>query len=269
VYLTLNTEISKLLPPEKRFDHIMQLRGEVFRELENRRTQRILLNAHPYFIKQHFGVGWKEIFKNLLQGRLPVISAKNEWQAIKLLEKLAIPTQEALGYGYRGINPATMQSFIITRELPKFITLEDLCKNWKQQAPTFCFKYNLIKKVAHIARTLHNNGINHRDFYICHFLLDLIEYEKVGAPENQSALKMYLIDLHRAQIRRRTPTRWIIKDLAGLYFSSKDIGLTQRDVLRFIKLYRKQSLREMLNKETTFWWKVKNRGDKLYRKHEH
>lgn len=263
MYLTLQTEISQLLPKEEQFQFLMELQGEVYRELDNRKTQRILLNDHPYFIKQHFGVGWKEIFKNIFQWRLPVVSAKNEWDAIKRLTELHIPTQQALGYGYRGINPATKRSFILTRELPKFITLEDLCKNWKIQPPSFSFKYNLIKQIAHIAYTLHINGINHRDFYICHFLLDLIEYEKTNT------LIIYLIDLHRAQIRRRTPMRWIIKDLAGLYFSSKDIGLTQRDLLRFIKLYCKQSLREVLNKETTFWWKVSSRGDKLYRKHQH
>lgn len=238
----------------------MQLRGEVYRELENRRTQRITLNNQHYFIKQHFGVGWKEIFKNLFQLRLPIISARNEWCAIKRLHELHIPTQDVVGYGYRGINPARRESFLITRELTNFITLEDLGKEWKKTPPSFKFKQQLIQEVARIAKTLHKNGINHRDFYICHFLLDLLEYSK-------HSIKLYLIDLHRAQIRHRTPARWVIKDLAGIYFSSKDIGLTQRDCLRFIKAYSEQPLRSVLNEATTFWWKVKNRGDKLYQDH--
>lgn len=236
------------------FDHIMALRGEVFRELENRRTQKITLGGKNYFIKQHFGIGWKEVFKNLFQLRLPVYSAKNEWKAIQKLDALHISTQKIMGYGSRGCNPAKIQSFLITEELPENSSLETLCAHWKTQPPTFTKKQNLITRVAHTARALHTHGINHRDFYLCHFLLS-----------KEDAL--YLIDLHRAQIRSCVPERWIIKDLAGLYFSSKDIGLTVRDLLRFIKEYRNKPLRELLNKESAFWQKVKQRGDKLYRQH--
>jgi len=242
------------------FDQVMALRGKVYRELENRRTQRIILGNNAYFIKQHFGVGWKEIVKNLLQLRLPVLSAKNEWQAIQKLKLLNIPTQTIVGYGCRGLNPASRQSFLITQELPKHISLEDFCVSWRSQPPSFRLKQRLIREVARIARLLHEHGVNHRDFYICHFLLDLNDY-------SHDNITIYLIDLHRAQLRQQTPARWIIKDLAGLYFSSKDIGLTRRDVLRFMKEYRNTSLSSILNKETYFWQKVKERGDQLYRKH--
>jgi hypothetical protein len=257
----IEPELKKAFPQsENLFEQMMQLHGDVYRDIENRRTQRINLTGNYYFIKQHRGVGWKEIFKNLLQLRLPVVSAKNEWLAIQKLHQLNIHTLDIMAYGCKGFNPAKKQSFLMTRELPTFITLEDLCKPWKSQRPAWGLKYRLIQTVAHIAKTLHTQGINHRDFYLCHFLLDLIEYPK--------SIKLYLIDLHRAQIRRKTPTRWIIKDLSGLYFSSKDIGLTKRDLLRFIKFYRDQSLRDILNKETLFWVKVKKRGDQLYQDHD-
>ena len=260
--INLDPDMETVFPDKnQRFNHIMQLRGTVYRELEGRRTQQVLLNNKSYFIKQHFGVGWKEIFKNLFQLRLPVISAKNEWQAIARLHELQIPTLEVVGYGMRGVNPAQRQSFLISRELPLFITLEDLGKKWQTDAPSFAFKLALIREVARIAKTIHSDGMNHRDFYLCHFLLDLIEYETDGC------VKLYLIDLHRAMMHKKTPQRWVIKDLAGLYFSSQDIGLTQRDWLRFIKLYRGQPLRDVINKETVFWQKVKTRGDKLYRSH--
>lgn len=254
----VDPKIKNLLPPQQdAFDHIMALRGETYRELENRRTQKILLGNKHYFLKQHFGVGWKEIFKNILQLRLPVISAKNEWLAITRLHTLGIPTLNVVGYGRRGWDPAHMQSFLMTEELPEHISLEDFCKNWKTNPPDFLFKQKLLNEVARIAKTIHQNGINHRDFYICHFLLT----------KPYSDGKLYLIDLHRAQIRRETPVRWIIKDLAGLYFSSKDIGLTTRDLLRFMKEYRNKSLRDLINMEPAFWQKVKQRGDKLYQQH--
>lgn len=259
--LYLDPEIQQALPRENCFDHIMALQGVTYRELENRRTQRIMLNGNAYFIKQHFGVGWKEIFKNILQGRLPVISAKNEWLAVQKLHTLGVPTLDIAGYGVRGRNPAKQQSFLLTRELSNFITLEDLCKKWRNEPPAAAFKFALIKAVAEIARILHTNGINHRDFYLCHFLMDLIEYNA------RDAIKLYLIDLHRAGLRQKTPLRWIIKDLAGLDFSSHDIGLTKRDQWRFMKWYRKASLREIIKQEPGFWEKVKARGDRLYQQH--
>lgn len=257
MYLTLNPALEQYFQDgQSLFDQIMSMRGKVYRELEGRRTQRIELNGRGYFLKQHFGVGWREIFKNLLQLRLPVLSAKNEWRALERLQQLNIATMQTVGFGCRGMNPAGLQSFLLTDELTEVISLEDLCKTWKGNPPAPKFKRALIKEVAQIARTMHNNGINHRDFYLCHFLW-----------ERNTTKKLYLIDLHRAQIRRDTPERWVIKDLAGLYFSSKDSGLTSRDLWRFISEYRRQPVRCSLIKERNFWQKVKQRGDKIYRQH--
>lgn len=260
--LTLDPELtSAFLSGKPLFQQLMALRGEVFRELENRRTQRVILNGKPYFLKQHYGVGFREIFKNLLQGRLPVISAKNEWLALKRLHELNISAPIIAGYGVEGLNPATRRSFLLTHELPAHISLEDFCKDWKKNPPSFQLKQQLIAGVARIARTLHEHGINHRDFYLCHFLLDLASLKSRKMP------MLSLIDLHRAGIRRKVPTRWIIKDLAGLYFSSKDAGLTQRDLLRFMQEYRNEPLALILNKEKNFWQRIKKRGDRLYQRH--
>lgn len=261
--IILSPEIKKYFATQPEcFDQIMRLRGKVYRELEGRRTQRVAIGHKKYFIKQHHGIGWKEIFKNLLQGRWPTLSAKQEWLAIQRLQQLGIAVPEIVGYGCRGMNPARRQSFLITKELPDNISLEDFCKSWQHTPPPAWLKYRLIKEVARIARILHTHGINHRDFYICHFLITGPELT-----QDEKNIKLYLIDLHRAQVRRQTPQRWLVKDLAGLFFSAKDIGLTDRDLLRFIKEYRNTSLRDSLKMESTFWIKVKNRGEKLYRKH--
>jgi heptose I phosphotransferase len=257
VQFTLNPQLKDFFPElTNRFGAIMRARGEIYRELEGRRTQRIELGGRGYFIKQHFGVGWREIFKNLLQWRLPVISAKNEWRAIRHCQRLGVPTLEIMGFGCRGVNPAQRQSFLLTSELTHVISLEDFCKDWRLTPPAAALKRSLINEVARSARLLHDSGANHRDFYLCHFLRD------ERAPHT-----LYLIDLHRAQIRSVTPRRWRVKDLAGLYFSSKDIGLTSRDLLRFIKDYRQAPLRTIFNRESHFWKRVKQRGDKLYRQH--
>lgn len=236
------------------FDQLMALQGECYRNLEGRKTMRITLGGKHYFIKQHRGVGYREIIKNLIQLRMPVISARSEWLAIRKLRSLGIAVPHVAGYGERGMNPASRESFILMEEIAPSQSLEELSAGWQTSPPEFATKLQLLKQAAHIASILHENGINHRDFYICHLLL------------GQSG-QLFLIDLHRAQIRKKVPGRWVIKDLAGLYFSSMEAGLTKKDIFRFMKHYRKKPLRDILRHENEFWMKVKNRGDDLYRDH--
>lgn len=243
------------------FEQYMQLAGDCFREQNGRRTQRVILDKKSYFIKQHFGVGWKEIFKNLLQLKLPILGAKNEWRAIALLQQQGVLTATLRAYGCRGWNPARRRSFLLMEEIKPAVSLEDFCRNWKTQPPAFRLKRRLIHKLASIAKTMHELGINHRDFYLCHFLLD------PRTTQEEEDLTLYLIDLHRAGLHKILPSRWIIKDLAGLYFSSKEQGLSKRDYLRFIKSYRKKPLRDIIEQEEKFWRQVTTRGEKLYHAH--
>jgi heptose I phosphotransferase len=167
------------------------------------------------------------------------------------------------GFGERGIPPARLQSFLITDELINTVSLEDFCREWPAVPPPAALKRALIEKVATIAKTLHNNGVNHRDFYICHFLLELATLRE---PYRADRLTVYVIDLHRVQIRSRTPRRWLEKDVAALHFSSMAIGLTKRDRLRFMKAYRGRPLRRILQEERSFWHNVERKAQALYRK---
>ncbi len=247
---------------EDAFQKILNLEGVEYRSLEGRRTLRFSIGEKGYFAKIHRGVGWREIFKNLVQFKKPVLGAENELLAIRRLEEVGVSTMRVAGFGKRGWNPAKLESFIITEELENTISLETLCENWVQNPPPPKVKRKLIYEVARIARCIHEHGVNHRDFYLCHFLLDQQHLNSSG----YHPLVIYLIDLHRVQIRKKTPRRWVIKDLAGLFFSSMDIGLTRRDFLRFVKNYRSRPLRKSLHGDGQFWQEVQGRAVKLYEK---
>lgn len=214
------------------------LAGEVLRALEGRRTFRTELGGSAYYAKIHTGIGWGEIFKNLFSFRLPVLGAGNEWRALRRLTALGVDTMRPVAFGEQGWNPARQHSFIITEELAPTVSLEDFCRDWPAHPPPAALKHALIRRVAEMARRMHRGGVNHRDFYLCHFLLHL--------PVNAHQPKLSLIDLHRAQVRKQVPRRWRDKDLAALYFSALDIGLTQRDFLRFLRIYFQQPLRAIL-----------------------
>jgi len=223
------------------FAEVEALQGQVLRELEGRRTLRIEIDGRGYFAKIHRGVGWREIFKNLICLRLPVLGAHNEWQAIERFGQLGIDTMRMVAFGERGRDPARRHSFIITEELAPTISLEDYCYGWPRTPPEPKLKRALITRVAEIARTMHENWMNHRDFYLCHFLLH------TDPPPTSGALRLSVIDLHRTQIHEQAlAPRWLRKDLAGLYFSALDIGLTRCDLLRFLRVYFNAPLRDTL-----------------------
>jgi len=266
VTLELTPEFAAQLPTGiGTFDYLMNLDGEMFRDIDNRRTLRFTLNNKRYFLKAHNGVGWKEIFKNLLTLRLPVLGARNEWRAIQTLTQLGVDTMTLVAWGERGLNPACKQSFVVTEALENTESLEDFCMDWETNPPAtksqLRLKRALIYKVATMARRMHASGINHRDFYLCHFLLD-VSGELLSCPPE--ALRLSLIDLHRVQIRKRTPLRWVVKDIGGLYFSAMRIGLTRRDLYRFMAVYRNATLRNTLQEDGKFWSRCHLRACSLY-----
>ncbi|HID46477.1 MAG TPA: lipopolysaccharide core heptose(I) kinase RfaP [Chromatiaceae bacterium] len=239
-----------------------RVKGEEFRNPEgaNRRTLRFEVGGKGYFLKLHWGVGWKEILKNLLSVRLPVIGASNEWRAIRRLEELGVETMHLEAYGSDGWNPAAQRSFVVTRELENTVSLEDYCADWTAKPPVFAEKRYLIERVAEMTRQLHHNGVNHRDLYICHFLL---QQPWDGTAEG---LHLYLIDLHRVQLRNRVPRRWVVKDVGSLYFSAMEAGLTRRDLYRFLRTYHAKSLRQIFTREKRFLQSTADRAMALKNK---
>ena len=247
--------------PETHITQLCGLDGKVYKQIQNRRTFRVERDGQGFFIKCHRGVGWREIFKNLATLRVPVLGAMNEWLAILRLQELGIETMRPVAVGREGLNPAAQYSILVTEALNGCISLENYCKDWARKPPTVAEKRLLIRRLADIARTLHENGVNHRDFYLCHFLM---QQPWEGTDED---LHLYLIDLHRVQRRRRTPERWVVKDVGSLWFSAMelDLSLTSRDLLRFVTAYRRRPLRQVLHDEQRFWLKVRRRAAALYR----
>ncbi len=146
----------------------------------------------------------------------------------------------------------------MTEDLANTVSLEDFCEDWIANPPALQLKRALIRKLADISRRMHRSGMNHRDYYLCHFLLDMSK----GEPSADN-LTLYLIDLHRSQLRAETPRRWIIKDLSGLYFSALDIGLSERDLLRFIRVYTGLPLKQALNDFHWLWNPLMKKAAKL------
>jgi len=258
----LHEPFKRLWAGRDAFAEVEQLQGEVFRELEARRTLRTEVEGRGYFVKIHRGVGWGEILKNWVTLKKPVLGADQEWDAIAALAAAGVPTMTAVAFGERGANPAARHSFIITEELAPTISLEDFTRDWRALPPPAALKHALIRRVAEMTGRMHRAGVNHRDCYICHFLLH------TDTQPTADNLRLSLIDLHRAQVRPSVPRRWRDKDLAGLYFSALDIGLTRRDRLRFLKHYFQRPLRRILAEEAALLTMLERKAARLQERFE-
>ena len=253
----LNKELESLFLSGDPFLVAEDIQGEVFRQTANRITKEFTFEGNKYFIKLHYGVGWKEIFKNLIKLRVPTLGAFPEWKALKKLKSLGIDCPEPVGFYRKGINPSNTRSFLVTKSLLNTVSIEEALNKGKFQELDFPTKKRFIEKVALISRNLHNNGINHRDYYLCHFHVDSnLDVEK----------EIYLIDLHRAQLRSFVPTRWASKDIGGLFHSAMGFKLTERDFYRFIKTYFNCSLREALGTHAKFIRTSRSRAFRMFMK---
>ncbi len=250
------------------FDRIVRLSGIVYRDVPGRRTLRVVVGAKSYFLKVHSGIGWKEIWKNLLQLKIPVVDARGEWNALLRIQQIGVAAPVPIAVGSRGWNPATRQSFLVTEDIGDSETVEEILAGWIQRESLtphqVLFKRQLIRKVANYARMLHEHGINHRDLYLCHLR---IAGKAGGEGLETSEPEMFIMDLHRAQIRKKPPVRWIVKDIGSLLYSSIPFRFTQRDWLRFVETYTQRPLRSSLLQSRSLWHKVQRRGIKMYEKY--
>jgi len=247
--VTLPAKLLKYLPQSNLFDYFMGLQGKVFRDVPGRKTMQIQIDGKSYFIKQHFGVGWSEVFKNWLTFKKPILSAMTEVNAIQKLNSLNIATTPLVAYGEQGCNPATMRSFVLTEDLGDIINLEELSVEWPEKSAEF--RQALMQAIGALAGKLHGAGLCHRDFYLCHFVLKKVELA-------QGTLNLHLIDLHRMLQDQPSNGSAVMKDIAGLYFSAKQCGLSADDLAIFRQHY--------LPRNEHFWQQVEARAEALLSK---
>lgn len=250
------------------FNFLINHEGETYRQIKSRKTLRIKLDNN-YFIKIHGKIFLKEIIKDLLSFKwpFPLATALNERDAIVAVQKIGIKTLSIVGYGD---SPTTQISFVLTEAIEPNISLDQLLDAYKNKPNYFKLKRCLIKKIAEQTEKLHNNGLNHRDYYICHYLLRLNDsFGNIKSTEleldhelDYVANNIYLIDLHRMQIREHVPNRYVIKDLSGLLFSIKNYNFTKTDYLRFIKYYKAVDYKQ----QSKLWSKVITKANTLREK---
>ncbi len=210
------------------FDDFMRLEGMMVKSaVKERSTERLDLGGTPVYVKKHLFPGIREILKQFLRLRFPV-GALNEWRALLAFHAHNIPTMIPICAGSKPfLWRIEKESFLLTSDLGEATRLNDFLK---ANPLTPCRgkllekKRGILRNLADITRKMHDAGINHRDYYLCHILLDSKE-------------RLYVVDLHRVDVRDSVGKRWMVKDLAALLFSSLEVPVTHGERLAFYKRY--------------------------------
>lgn len=234
--------------PELHFNWpaIFQLSGRMARKMPERETLRVELLHDTYYIKRFLPIPYlKGLWQRCVD--LKKIGVMPEYIAVNRLHALVVPTLKVAGFGMEKVLPHS--SFLMTHEI-QGVTLEDYSRDWLKVPPSRAIKLAVITQLAATLRVIHHYGMNHRDCYLCHFWLDPQQAPQQGHIDH---LALVVMDLHRAQIRRRVPTRWKVKDLGGLLYSAWQIPLTSRDLCRFVEVYTGKSWRQAYREGHSFW----------------
>jgi len=152
------------------------------------------------YLKRHYSLS----FGKYLQEIVRFASKKNafdEFSNILAFHQAGLPTMVPVAAGKRKSRTFGAESFLITKGIKGCVALETYAESGLK-TKTFTEKAHLIKETALLSRKMHQSGFNHRDFYLCHLL--------IGTEENNRD-QLFIVDLHRVDIRKKVPERWIIK----------------------------------------------------------
>lgn len=127
--------------------------------------------------------------------------ARDEVKGIELLQSAGIPTVPLVAWSQN----ADGSGVVITRDLAGYSAGD------KTTIPTA----RMLDPIARLAGKLHAAGLHHRDLYLCHFFIS-----------DTNPADVRLIDTARVRKLPAWPLRrrWIVKDLAQLWYSFGKLG---------------------------------------------
>ena len=209
-------------------DGAMQFDGGVIvRDAGPRKTYRVETPEGVIFVKIHRDVPLKRRLN--VTGRGSSSPAHIEWDAISMMRKTGFDVPDPVAFGEEiNILGCPRRSFIITREVVgKQLDhlLEPGFPNPKE-LPERQARNQVLRDVAGMVRRFHSTGFYHKDLYLCHLIVT--QDERWGRP--------FFIDLERVDRDFPPRRRWLVKDLAALYYSAPST-VTKADCLRFLLMY--------------------------------
>jgi heptose I phosphotransferase len=165
--------------------------------------------------------------KNFLCQKRRISLAGAELKPIFYLQKKDINVPKVAAFGQKWRNTFECKSFIITEQILDSDSLESRLPDcfYMGSQNSFERKMDFIKSLAEFVRKFHKTGFRHRDLYLCHIFY------------NHQDNIFTLIDLARVFKPLLLSKRYLVKDLAQLFYSSPFEYVSKSDRLRFYLYY--------------------------------
>lgn len=211
-----------------------------FHAKQGRSTGRLILRQAdftlPVYLKRHYRLPWwQRLLATLWPGR-GWSPALQEARHLEWARQQGVPVPGVVAAG-EYIGPwGRLQSFLAVEELVDMLPLHEAIPLAARRLAPDAFlrwKRSLLLEVVRLTRLLHDRRRFHRDLYLCHFYVS--RDDTAAAPEWRG--RVHVIDLHRLAHHPWTWRLWQSKDIAQLLYSSDVAGVTDRDRLRFWRLY--------------------------------
>lgn len=200
-----------------------------------RERRRVTLNdlagePHTFYLKRYVHPPMALQLRRIVTGRLRQSTASREWNAILALIAAGIPVPVPVAFGQDIFRGVERRSFLVLEEAPGQSLESWLPAHWRRDAtgPACRRQQELVRSLAQQVAAFHAAGFVHRDLYTSHIFL------RTGADDQPPAFT--LIDLQRVFRPRWRRTRWVVKDLAALRFSTESFA-SRTDRWRFWKHY--------------------------------
>ncbi len=176
-----------------------------------------------------------------------------EYETANELIMAGINTPKTVAYGQQRGSFFEKRSFIITEKLPNAESLErklPVCFNGPVKGKNLKLRRSFIAQLASFIKKFHDTNYRHRDLYFSH-----IYYSDNGI--------FYLIDLARAFRPVLLRRRFLIKDIAQLYYSAPARYFSKTDRLRFYLAYLGRN--KLTKDDKVFIHKVINKAESMAR----
>ncbi len=185
------------------FDDFWSLRSQPFKKKPTREIRWVKLDGRGFFLKKYFKLPyWR-------RGEAEV-----EWGGAFKLLKMGFSTPLPVAFGLEA-RLLAVRGFTMFQEAPGR-RVED----WLRER----FDPELVFHLARVAGRFHAAGFSHQDFYFCHFFWE---------PQEK---RVTIIDLGRLRHSSSPRKRWVIKDLAELFYSARQT-LSAEDLDSFKNIF--------------------------------
>jgi heptose I phosphotransferase len=240
------------------FDRIYHFQGgTVLKRIRDRSVLRMEIrdgDKHRiFYLKRHNPIrpGIKEMIGSLLAqgGSSPGMA---EFMTICQFREHGIPTVVPVAAGEREFGGGRFESFLLTESFAPYISLEEIIRNQPESlkgAEGRIRKERLIKSIASLARTLHDQGFNHCDFNATHVL--------VSPEKDNGGFGLALFDLQRIDRKKWLRLKWFIKTMAQLGFTMPDPLFDHRDRLLLFHTYKGSSSMKLIDRFQLYWIRMK------------